>query len=355
MGVPSLAMAGTYVEPAEAEDPRDLPGHCPKCGRLMEGDKCWEWCRSIDSGRSSDYGVDIPVVPKVCPKCGAPAHRRCWCPCPVDEEMFARLWENRQELGDPTEKELRAILMRTKNHGGHAKRDLLGRKQLKEAQQEAQLYDKIIVECCPFCETKCCSSGSHQVCQADFDRFDTDKDGSLSKSEVRALATFQLEHEVSDGELDKYFADMDFNHDGLVTFDEYMRHTYDGAVTRSSKCAPMHEFIDWHESGVYGMEWYDRLTIQEKKGDGLSHAACVMRMFDELENKTMSMNEKANSYRKATRENDPSLWTKTRELGGRDKFKELMLEDFNRVWPTPQTQAQSHDDYMQREFNSGQR
>ena len=40
----------------------------------------------------------------------------------VDEELFARLWENRQELGDPTEKELRAILMRTKNHGGHAKR-----------------------------------------------------------------------------------------------------------------------------------------------------------------------------------------------------------------------------------------
>ena len=84
-----------------------------------------------------------------------------------------------------------------------AAQDLLERKQRKEAQQEAQLYDKILVECCPFCETKCCSSGSHKVCQetellscaiensgvllwpqADFDRFDTDKDGSLSKSEV---------------------------------------------------------------------------------------------------------------------------------------------------------------------------
>ena len=40
----------------------------------------------------------------------------------VDEELFARLWENRQELGDPTQEEIRAILIRTKNHGGRAKR-----------------------------------------------------------------------------------------------------------------------------------------------------------------------------------------------------------------------------------------
>jgi len=66
------------------------------------------------------------------------------------------------------------------------------------------------------------SKKEYEIFQSDFAACDLDHDGFLNYDEVKAMLQKQLEREPSPSEVETFLAGFDRNHDGKVSFDEYL-------------------------------------------------------------------------------------------------------------------------------------
>merc|ERR1712100_200957 len=60
------------------------------------------------------------------------------------------------------------------------------------------------------------------VMKADFDKFNTNKDGVLDKSETRVMMSTQAVREPTDAEVEEMFSSMDLDSNGKISLHEYI-------------------------------------------------------------------------------------------------------------------------------------
>eukprot|EP00656_Telonema_subtile_P011912 TRINITY_DN15955_c0_g1_i4.p2 TRINITY_DN15955_c0_g1~~TRINITY_DN15955_c0_g1_i4.p2 ORF type:complete len:201 (+),score=50.77 TRINITY_DN15955_c0_g1_i4:69-671(+) len=70
--------------------------------------------------------------------------------------------------------------------------------------------------------TKEVSRAEYEVYKADFDAFDTNHNGVIDTSELRALADQQLERQCSDQEFAEFISDIDLDRNNKIEFREYL-------------------------------------------------------------------------------------------------------------------------------------